>query len=188
MRRRTFFTSVFSNLLLLALPRWARLQIAGLARSNKVELSDIAHVVLPGSLGPARIQTTVTRFQQWIQDYPAGADAGSGYGFPHPRLLGPDPSVHYTGQLKQIGDAASRKGVSFTALDIAGKRAILQGVLTTAGVTAVPTHPTGQHVVTDLLSFFYGSSFGEDFCDNASMDRENCRELATPGQSLSKLS
>jgi hypothetical protein len=196
MRRRTFSKLMLSDFLLLALPKWvhpawarargadppvADPRVADPAQDT-VALDEVAGVVLPASLGPQRIGEIVAQFQQWIRDYPAGADAGYGYGISRPRVLGPNPAMHYTEHLRQISDLAAAKGMAFSALNETAKRGIVEAAFTQAGVTAIPAHPNGRHVATDLMSFFYNSSFGEDFCYNAAIQRENCRGLSTSGQ------
>ncbi len=179
MLRRSFFKSISSNLILLVLPRWARAQTEAATQSAGATWNEVASAVLPGSLGAARIEEIAANFEQWVRNYPAGADAGYGYGFTHPRKLGPNPSLHYAEQLSQIGAAAAAKGLTFAALSDTGKRAIVENVLAAAGVTSIPNRPSGQHVATDLMSFFYNSSAGEDFCYNAAIRRDACRGLAS---------
>ena len=188
MLRRSFIKSVFSNLVLLLVPRWMRGQALNASPGASATLNEIAQVVLPSSLGSGQMQQVAASFQRWIHDYPAGADAGYGYGFPHPRVLGPTPAAHYAGQLSQMDAAAAAKGAAFAMLSNADKRAVVEDALAQAGISAVPAHPTGQHVATDLMSFFYNSSSGEDFCYNAAIRRDSCRGLSNSGERPKALS
>ena len=76
---------------------------------------------------------------QWIHDYRAEADAG--YGYPRPTVTGPNPSLHYSEQLKELDAAASAKGGRFAALSHQDKRAIIQSA-PVAGRVDLDTAPT----------------------------------------------
>jgi hypothetical protein len=181
MQRRTFFQSIGSSLLLILVPKWARARLAGAGASqDNVSLQDVAVVVLPQSLGPKRISEVAAAFERWIQGYQEGADAGYGYGHTHLAVTGPNPSLHYAEQLKQLdAAAASAKGGRFAALGDQDKRAILQAALLQAGVTSIPRRPNGKHVASDLMSYFYSSSDGIDFRYNAEIREKDCRGLAS---------
>jgi hypothetical protein len=179
MQRRKFFKSLGSNLALLLLPKWGRAQLAAAAAGQDVSLRDVAVVVLPESLGSARIGEMTVAFEKWIRDYRPGVDAGYGYGDPRPTVTGPNPSLHYTDQLKQLDEAASAKGGRFATLSNENKRAIVQAALVAAGSTSIPHKPNGKHVASDLMSYFYTSSDGIDFCYNAAIRQSDCRGLAS---------
>jgi hypothetical protein len=179
MQRRTFFKSIGSNLALILLPKWGRAQLVTAAANQNVSLQDVAVVVLPESLGSKRIGEVTVAFEKWIHDYRAGADAGYGYGYPRPTVTGPNPSLHYSEQLKELDAAASAKGSRFAALSNQDKRAIIQSALLAAGSTSIPHRPNGKHVASDLMSYFYGSSDGIDFCYNAAIRQSDCRGLAS---------
>ena len=187
MLRRTLLKWLSSTSLIFLLPRWARGQAEHLSAGASATMSEVAAVVLPASLGLTQTAKITALFQQWIADYHAGADAGYGYGFPLPRTLGPNPSSHYDDQLRRLGAAAAEKGSTFAALDKAGKRAVIEAAIVQAGVTSIPPHPEGKHVATDMMSFFYHSSAGEDFCYNAAIQRDSCRGLSTSGARPSAL-
>jgi hypothetical protein len=188
MLRRTFFKSIGSNLALVLLPKWARAQSATSLETGGASLNDVALVVLPDSLGPKRISEITKEFQKWSLDYHAGADAGYGYGYPVPKVLGPDPSIHYPENLKELDSAALARGGRFATLSSYDKRAIVQSELVRAGVKSIPGRPDGRHVATDLMSYFYNSSDGIDFCYNAAIRRSDCRGLASSGERPAALS
>ena len=179
MQRRTFFQSIGSSLALILVPKWARARSVGVGASQDVSLQDVAVVVLPQSLGPKRIPEITAAFEQWVQGYQEGADAGYGYGHTHPAVTGPNPSLHYADQLKQLDAAASAKGGRFAALSDQDKRAVVQAALLQAGVTSIPRRPNGKHVASDLMSYFYSSSDGIDFRYNAAIREKDCRGLAS---------
>ena len=187
MIRRKFFKTLGSNLALLLLPRWARSRTAS-AESRAVTLNEVAVVVLPVSLGAKRINEITVQFEKWIAEYSAGADAGSGYGITHPRVLGPNPSASYDAQLKRLGVAGAAKGSGFAALSDADRRTVVQAALVAASVNAIPARPNGGHVATDIMSFFYASSDGMDFCYNAAIRQSDCRGLASSGKRPATLS
>lgn len=188
MFRRTLFKSVLSGLVLQFLPRWARAGSTPMQESSSPSLNDLALVVLPTSLGPARISEITANFEKWIAGYPVGADAGYGYGFPSPKVIGASPSIHYAEQIRQIGTVAVAKGTPFAQLDDEGKRTVIRSVLADVRAGSVPQRPNGLHVVTDLMSYFYNSSDGTDFCYNAAIRRTDCRGLASSGNRPASLS
>jgi hypothetical protein len=83
----------------------------------------VALVVLPESLGFKRIDEVTVAFEKWIRDYRAGADAG--YGYPRSTVTGPNPSLHFSEQLRELDAVASAKGSCFAALSNQDKRAII---------------------------------------------------------------
>jgi hypothetical protein len=182
MRRRTFFKSVASSVALILVPKWARAAWADSGIARTASLQDLAVVVLPQSLGAKRIAETTSAFETWISHYPAGADAGYGYGHPHPMVLGSNPSLHYGDQLKQLEIAAAAGGSSFAASAMQTRRALVQSALAQAGVITIPPRPNGEHIATDLMSYFYGSSDGKDFRYNLAIRESDCRGLASSGE------
>lgn len=179
MLRRTFFKSIGSSLGLTLMPQWMRGQLATRRPPRTVSISDVALVVLPASLGTRRMDEVAAAFAKWLKSYPAGADEGYGYGDPKPTVLGANPSAHYKEQLGQLeaAAAAAGHGRSWRNLDKSQKRNLVQTALAEAGATSIPARPNGKHVATDLLSYFYGSSDGLDFCYNAAIREADCRGL-----------
>lgn len=188
MRRRTFFRWISSGFAAFLLPRRVRAQATGLTEADLPMLNEVATVALPTSLGRAHAIEIAGQFRDWIRHYPAGADASYGYGHTHPRVLGPNPSANYAAQLRQLNTAARRKGGDFGKLSDSEKRELLDVALTSAGVSTLPPQPTGQYIATDLMSFFYNSSPGEDFLYNAAIQREDCRGLTNSGKRPAALS
>lgn len=188
MFRRTFFKSVFSSLALQFFPAWAQSGSVRALATDALSLNDLALIVLPASLGAARIAEITAAFQRWIAGYHAGADAGYTYGNSRLRVLGPNPSRNYAEQIAQIETVAMGRGAHFTELDAEGKRAVIRSVLAAANANTVPSHPNGAHVLTDLMSYFYTSSDGMDFCYNAAIRRADCRGLASSGNRPAPLS
>lgn len=171
MRRRSFFNRMFWGVAAFVAPRWARAQML----PSEAQMRDLAGVVLPASLGAARIDKAATDFLAWLRDYKAGVPMASGYGFPRARAVGPSPSTRYREQFEKLGP-------SFASLDAAAKRAGVEKALQEAKVDRIPPRPDGGHVASDLMAFFYSSSEGEDFLYGVQIRREDCRGLANSGQ------
>jgi len=175
MQRRSFFKRIFLGVAALVAPRWARAQML----PPDAQMRELASVVLPASLGQARIDKAAADFLAWLRDYKAGAPMPSGYGFPRTQVVGPNPAAHYTEPFEQLG---------LSALDAAGKRAAVEKALQETKVDRVPPRPNGQHVATDLMAFFYGSSDGEDFLYGVAIKRDDCRGLENSGRRPAALS
>jgi hypothetical protein len=186
MQRRTFFKSVVTNLAFVFLPKWARSQVV--ATEQPISYLDIAVVVLPESLGPKGISESAAAFEAWLGDYKAGVDAGSGYGNTRLTVTGPNPSLRYPDQLRELVAAAAAKGGRFASLSLPDRRSILQEALLAAGATSIPHRPNGRHVVADLMAHFYSSSNGIDFCYNAAIRIADCRGLASSAERPAPLS
>lgn len=162
MKRRNFFQRILLGAAALFAPRWAR------AQQMDEPMRELASVVLPASLGRARIEQVAADFLIWIRDYRVGAEIASGYGHPRTQVTPPNPSAHYAEQLNALGSPISREAVE-------------QAIAETK-VDRIPPRPNGHHVATDLLAFFFNSSEGEDFLYNAKIRRDDCRGLADSGK------
>jgi hypothetical protein len=161
----------FQRLKLLAQPR-------ELTPQAIAALHDIAPTVLPSALGAARVRGVVDRFVAWTRGYREGVPLAHGYG--HPRLVrsGASPVPAYLAQLHALEADARTAGGRWSALDAERRRAILDAAFTKAGVRGLPPRPAGQHVVVDLMAFYFRSSEANDDCYNALINREVCRPIA----------
>jgi hypothetical protein len=141
-------------------------------------LHEVAPTVLPSALGPVRVRALVDRFVLWTRGYREGVALAHGYG--HPRLVrsGPTPVPGYIAQLAALDDEVRRRGSTWPAMGQDARRAILDEAFTRAGVRNLPPRPTGQHVVADLMAFYFRSSEANDDCYNAIINREICRPIA----------
>ena len=140
-------------------------------------LHEIAPTVLPASLGTARIRATVERFVAWTRGYREGVALAHGYGHPRLQKSGRTPVPAYIAQLAALDKAARAKGAAWAVLDGESRRAILDDAFTKAGVRGLPPRPLGQHVVADLMAFYFRSSEANDDCYNAMINREVCRPI-----------
>jgi hypothetical protein len=152
----------FERLRLLAQPRELTPDAVAL-------LKEIAPTVLPSSLGRPVLDRTVDGFVEWTRGYREGVPLSHGYG--HPRLVrsGPSPVPAYLAQLSALG--------SWKTLDLEARRAALDAAFAKAGVKNLPPRPLGQHVVADLMAFYFRSSAANDYCYQAQINREICRPI-----------
>jgi len=141
-------------------------------------LNEIAPTVLPAALGPARTTALVEKFVAWTKGYREGVALAHGYG--HPRLVrsGPTPVPVYLAQLRALDDDARARGGRWRDLDRETRRSIVDAAFTKAGIRNLPPRPAGQHVVADLMAFYFRSSEANDDCYNAIINREICRPIA----------
>jgi hypothetical protein len=161
----------FPHLRLLAQPR--ELTPAAIAT-----LHDISSTVLPASIGADTVRRTVDRFVQWTRGYREGVALAHGYGHPRLQKTGASPVPGYVSQLAAIEAEARGKGGRFSALDLETRRTLLDAALTTANVRNLPPRPLGQHVVADLMAFYFRSTEANDECYAAMIQREVCRPIA----------
>jgi len=140
-------------------------------------LHEIAPTVLPSALGGPRTRTVVEGFAAWARGYREGVPLAHGYG--HPRLVrsGATPVPAYLTQLAALEEEARAAGGRWYAIDPDKRRAILDAAFTKAGVRTLPPRPAGQHVVADLMAFYFRSSEANDDCYNALINREECRPI-----------
>jgi len=179
MRRRTLLkwlasaTAVlpFERIRLLAQPR-------DLTPESIALLREIAPTVLPTSLGGARTAAVVDTFVAWTRGYREGVALTHGYGHPRLQKSGPSPVPAYLAQLAALEAAAKAQGARWSTLDLAMRRSLLDASLVKAGVRGLPQRPSGQHVVADLMAFYFRSSEANDDCYHALINREVCRPIA----------
>lgn len=154
---------------------WA--QPRELTTESIAALHEIASVVLPASIGPDRVRGVVDRFVVWTRGYREGIAMAHGYGHPQLRKTGPSPVPRYNLQLAEIDADARAAGGRLAALDAGSRRALLDRALAKAGVRDLPARPAGQHVVADLMAFYFRSSEANDDCYRALIQREVCRPI-----------
>ena len=141
-------------------------------------LHEIAPTVLPASIGAGRITATVNKFVAWTRGYREGVALSHGYGHPRLQKSGASPVPRYGLQLTALERAARTKGVRWSALDPDARLTLLDEAFAAAGVRNLPGRPAGQHVVADLMAFYFRSSEANDDCYRAMINREVCRPIA----------
>jgi hypothetical protein len=141
-------------------------------------LYEIAATVLPASLGAVRVRGIADKFVGWTRGYREGVALSHGYGHPRLQRTGASPVPAYIAQLAALAAEASSRGVRWPGLDLDTRRRLLDAALTKANVRGLPARPTGQHVVSDLMAFYFRSSEANDVCYSAMINREVCRPIA----------
>jgi hypothetical protein len=178
MKRRTLLQWVTSAAAVVPFERvrlWA--QPRELTADAMAVLHDVAATVLPASLGAERIRATVDGFAAWTRGYREGVALAHGYGHPRLQKTPASPVPAYIAQLEALDAAARATGARWAALDLEARRALLDAALTKAGVRNLPPRPTGQHVVSDLMAFYFRSSEANDACYRALIQRGVCRPI-----------
>src|SRR5262245_21824828 len=154
---------------------WA--QSRELTPESIATLHAIAPAVLPASMGADRIRGVVDQFVVWTRGYREGVATAHGYGHPRLQKTGATPVPGYNLQLSALDTEARAKGGAFSTLDVETRRAVLDAAFTKAGVRNLPLRPIGQHVVADLMAFYFRSSEANDDCYRAMIQREVCRPI-----------
>lgn len=178
MKRRRFVQLAVSTAALSPLRRLAPLaQEAGLPAASATTLHALAPIVLPASLGRRAIGLVTDRFLEWLRGYRPGVVMEHGYGRPEVRRTAASPVQRYVDQLAALDRAAQQQGQAFDRLPPDAKRAVIEAALREAKVETLPGLPNGQHVVSDLMAFYFQSSEANDFCYRARIGQETCRPL-----------
>ena len=141
-------------------------------------LYEIAATVLPESLGVTRVRATADRFVVWTRGYREGVALSHGYGHPRLQRSGASPVPTYIAQLAGLAADAGARGARWPPLDLETRRRLLDASLAKANVRGLPPRPNGQHVVSDLMAFYFRSSEANDVCYSAMINREVCRPIA----------
>jgi hypothetical protein len=178
MKRRALLQLIASATAVIPLNRvrlWA--QPLELTPDAVLTLHEIAPTVLPGSIGAARVRSVTVGFVAWVRGYREGAAMAHGYGHPRLQKTGPSPAATYIAQLAALDRAARGHGASFSALDLETRRSLLDAAVTSAGVRGLPNRPAGQHVIVDLMAFYFRSTEANDDCYRATIQREVCRPI-----------
>jgi hypothetical protein len=178
MRRRTFLHWIAAAAAALRLNRvrlWA--QPRDFTPETVTLLHEIAPTVLPASIGQDRVQSAVEGFVAWTRGYQEGVALAHGYGHPRLQKTGPSPVPGYVTQLAALDADARAKGGRFSTLDLDTRRALLDAAFVKAGVRGLPARPAGQHVVIDLMAFYFRGSQANDDCYRALIQREVCRPI-----------
>jgi hypothetical protein len=179
MKRRTLLRSLAA---IPALLRFDSLRVFAQPRELTPDaiavLHDVAPTVLPSTLGDKNIRSITEKFVGWTRGYREGVALAHGYGHPRLQKSGPSPVPAYVAQLNALAAEAKTRGARWSALDLETRRAVLDAAFVKAGIRNLPPRPSGQHVVADLMAFYFRSSEANDDCYNALINREVCRPIA----------
>ena len=138
-------------------------------------LKKLAATVLPESLGRNETDAIAMQFIRWAREYHPGAEMQTGYGFTRVRYKPASPESRYLEQLDQLASGALAEGST------AAKRARIAEALEAAKIRDLSMIPDGNHVASDLMSFYFGSSEANDRAYMASVGRDKCRGLRDSG-------
>jgi hypothetical protein len=134
--------------------------------------------VLPATLGDKAIRGVADKFVGWTRGYREGVALTHGYGHPRLQKSGPTPVPGYIAQLAALSADAKARGGAWASIDLETRRALLDAAFAKAGVRGLPSRPAGQHVIADLMAFYFRSSEANDDCYKALINREVCRPIA----------
>jgi hypothetical protein len=132
-------------------------------------LRELAVVVLPTTLTRAQTDAVVEGFRKWLDGYKSGAVISHGYGIPRARVTPTIVGERYAQQLAAIEQAAA---------SASSKPAAIASALADVKIERLPATPDGRHIVSDFMSFYFGSSEANDLAYGAKIGRESCRGLS----------
>jgi hypothetical protein len=165
MRRRTVLQSALGAAGLGSLPAWAQAAFPG---NRDKELKELAAVVLPASLGRKATDAVADQFVRWVREYKPGAEMGPGYGNTRIRRTADSPAATYMAQLEQLQPVMTRAAIG--------------EAIKKAGVRDLGQVPTGQHIASDLMMFYFQSPEANDMAYEAAVGKDQCRTIADSSQ------
>ena len=177
MRRRTLIQSALGLAAIVPIPRvraWAL--AAAFPGVQEDTLRELAATVLPSSLGRAGTDDVAAEFGDWVAGYRVGAEMSPGYGSPRVRYKGASPAALFHRQLQALAAGA------LASDDLAVRRQQLAVELERAGINDLTTGPRGEHVVADLMSFWFASPAAHDLAYQAAIGKDRCRTLESSAQ------
>jgi hypothetical protein len=173
MRRRALIQALISLLPLRGVRLWA--QTTTFPGTREAALKELAATILPASLGRAGIDAVAQQFIRWVREYRAGAEMQAGYGYPRLRYKPESPAPRYVSQIDALAAGA------LAAPDMTVRRSQLATVLAEAKVNNLPQAPDGNHIVADLMSFYFMSPEANDRAYDAEIGKDKCRGLKNSG-------
>jgi len=168
MRRRALIQTLIASLPLRGVRLWA--QTATFPGTYEGTLKELAATVLPASLGRERTDAVADQFIRWVREYRAGAEMQNGYGYPRVRYKPSSPAPRYLAQLEALGGA-------FATGDLKSRRSQIAMALIEAKVRDLSQVPNGEHIASDLMSFYFLSSEANDLAYGAAIGKDKCRGL-----------
>jgi hypothetical protein len=173
MRRRALIQTLISLFPLRGVRLWA--QTATFPGTREGALKELAATVLPvASLSRAGTDAVAQQFIRWVREYRAGAEMQAGYGYPRLRYKPESPASRYLSQIDALGSALAISEMTTRRLQLAA-------VLAEAKIGNLPQAPDGNHIVPDLMSFYFMSSEANDRAYDAEIGKDKCRGLKNSG-------
>ncbi len=173
MNRRTLIRSLLTWVCCKGSRMWG--QAPKFPGKHESTLRELAATVLPESLGRPGTDAVADQFVRWVQDYRAGAEMQTGYGFTRVRYKPASPAARYLEQLDQLAWGALAES------GLAGRRMKVAEALQAANVTELSFFPEGVHVAADLMTFYFRSSEANDCAYGALIGKDKCRTLTSSG-------
>src|SRR4051794_20071816 len=173
MQRRTLIKTILGWISLGRNLVWA--QPSPFPGEHSDTLKNLAATVLPESLGQAETDRVVAQFIRWVREYRPGAEMQTGYGFTRARYKPSSPESRYVAQLDELARHV------LTGNTLAARRAKIADSLKSAKVQDLGTVPDGNHVASDLMSFYFASSEANDRAYAARVGKDQCRGLRDSG-------
>jgi hypothetical protein len=158
-------------------------QSPSLSSLDETRLRALAEAVLPTELGARGRAEVVDGFLRWIRNYREGAEMDHGYGFTRLRRTPPSPVLRYPAQLEALDREARSPhggradGVAFESLTPGGRQTVVARALKTAKIDRLPARPTGDHIATDLMAFYFNGIQANDLAYGVAIGRDECRGL-----------
>ena len=134
----------------------------------------------PSTLGAAAGRAAIAdKFVAWTRGYREGVALAHGYGHPRLQKSGPSPVPGYVVAAGRARGGGAREGRPLVRARSARRGARCSTPRSRRPASAgLPPRPIGQHVVADLMAFYFRSSEANDDCYNALINREVCRPIA----------
>ena len=136
---------------------------------------------------PTRIRDIADKFVAWTRGYREGVALAHGYGHPRLQKSGPSPvpALSSRSSRRSTPPRGRTGGALVGARPRDAPRAARRGARE-GGCPCLPPRPTGQHVVADLMAFYFRSSEANDDCYSALINREVCRPIAITTQKAAR--
>jgi hypothetical protein len=178
MRRRTLLRMLAAAAAWLGIsPGPAAAQGPPLSTLDETRLRALADVVLPDELGARGRADVVEGFLRWIRNYREAAEMDHGYGFTRLRRTPGSPALRYPAHLATLDRAARERGFPFEQLEAGARKDVIATALVAQKIDRLPARPTGDHVATDLMAFYFNGVEANDLAYSAAIRRDQCRGL-----------
>ena len=173
MHRRSLFRRLFALISGQGLPLWA--QSTSFPGKHESTLKELAATVLPESLGRAVTDAEALRFVRWVEEYRAGAEMQTGYGFTRVRYKAASPAARYLEQLDELAAGALAQP------GMAARRQKIGQAFQAANIRDLPAVPDGANIAADLMTFYFQSPPANDLAYSAAIGKDTCRTLRNAG-------
>jgi hypothetical protein len=184
MRRRTLLQMLAAAGAWLGISPESAAQTQTLSTLDETRLRALAEAVLPSELGERGRAEVVDGFLRWIRNYRDGAEMDHGYGFTRLRRTPPSPALRYPAQLASLDREARAphggvrgEGLAFESLEPGARQRVIAAALKTNKIDRLPARPTGDHIATDLMAFYFNGIGANDLAYGVAIGRDECRGL-----------